>query len=101
MPNRLRKTDMPEDEEVIILRREFEQHVKEEHERWDHLIKITEANAEAVSELTKSTQGIVDTWQAAEGVVKVGSALGRLGKWLAGLAFIGTFFTLLFDKFQN
>ena len=61
-------------------------------------MKTQKENTVAINNLVDSTKGLVETWQAANGVVKVGAALGSFGKWIAGIAVLGTFFTFVLDK---
>ena len=84
---------------------DYHQHVEEEDNRWKHLITITEANSKHIEELAvstaaiaASTKDVVELYSNAQAVVKVGSALGRLGKWLAGLAFLGAGFKWLAEN---
>lgn len=81
---------MPSTEEkVLMLQQRFDNHLievdarkKEERERWDRLIKINEANANSINDLTHATKGVVDAWQTS-------TNLGRFMKWLSGFAVIG------------
>ena len=70
----------------------------EDAEKWEEFMKTQAQNTEAINSLAESTKGLVDAWQAANGVVKVGAALGSFAKWAAGIAVFGTFFTFIFDK---
>lgn len=78
-------------EKIILLQEklanhieDFNEHKNEEDARWLRMLDATESNSScvhqltlAVTELTLSTQGIVEAWQA-------GSVLGKLVKWLSG-----------------
>jgi len=59
---------------------------------FDRLLEAQKTNTEAITELTKATAGIVEAYRAGQGVIKVGSALGRFAKWLSGIAIIGVAF---------
>ena len=74
-------------------------------DRWEHILKTveenakqTEENSEAIGKLTAATQGLVDAWEAAEGVVKAGSLLGHAAKWLGGIALFSSLAALIVDK---
>jgi len=84
------------DPRVVVLQQrleahieDFNEHKKEEYERWERLMKITEANAKAIRDLSESTKDLISAWRAATGAVKVGSALGNFIKWLSGFAVVG------------
>lgn len=59
---------------------------------------MQEQNTEAIGALTRSTQGLVEAWQAADGAIKVGSAVGRFVKWASGLAVVGVAVTWAIEK---
>jgi len=44
---------------------------------------------DAVKDLTEKTHGMIEAWEAAEGVVKVGATLGKIAKWASGFAVLG------------
>ena len=56
---------------------------------FDRLLEAQNVNTKAITDLTKATAGIVEVYQAGQGAIKVGSALGRFLKWASGLAVIG------------
>lgn len=99
---------MPSSEDVKLLQsklddhiEEFHEHVKEEHERWDHLITVQETNSRVVGELTvavnaqaEATKDMIDAWTA-------GRTLGKLGKYIGSLAVIGVCFTWLAEHFKS
>jgi len=74
--------------------RELERDVREQAR--DDVIRV---NTETMQELNANTATLVQAWADAESVVRVGSKLGKLVKWLSGLAFIGVIFAALVDKF--
>ncbi len=83
---------------------DYNHHVKEEANRWDHLLEITAENnasiqllAESSKRTADSTRDIVEVWSNAQSVMKVGSALGTFGKWLASLTVLGVAFKWLAD----
>jgi hypothetical protein len=67
---------------------DFEKHEKAAIESRILTVSAQNANTAAIHALAESTQGLVEAWSAAEGVVKVGSSLGRLVKWLAGFGLL-------------
>ena len=77
----------------------FEKHIDKEDERWDRVISAQQANTEAIGKLTESTAGLVNTWTAAQGVIKVGNTMGKFAKWLTSIAVLGAAFAWLLDKF--
>ncbi len=95
---------MPGTGDVILLQRDvaetkeklathisnFDHHVEVEHDRWDHLLTVTENNAKSISELTSATKDIVEVWQTGSAVVKAGSTVATFVKWIAGLGVAGT-----------
>lgn len=90
------------DEELRQFRQEFldhveqfEQHEEDEQAKYDRLLKTLADNTAAIRRTEESTKDMVAAWEAAQGAVKVGAALGTLFKWLASLAFIGGIFTWL------
>lgn len=68
---------------------EFRNHEVKGNKRHDLYLKIQTENTEAVKDLSRNTKDIVEAWQAAEGVVKFGSTLGKFVKWLSGFAVLG------------
>jgi len=86
---------------------EFQHHVKDEDERWDHLVSLQEENSKAIGELSGSirdlsgsTKEVIEAWNAASGAIKVGSAIGRFSKWLASVAILGAAFAWLLEKVE-
>ena len=86
---KIRSTDMPEDEELIALKRRLDRHLDEyrlhilEHEkREQNLLLAQEVNAKNVAELTAATKGLVDAWNAA-------NFLQGFIKWLSGFSIVG------------
>jgi len=87
---------------------EFKHHVEKEDERWDHLVKIYEENSKAIadlscsiSDLSDSTEEMVEVYNAASGAVKVGAAIGKFAKWLTSVAVLGAAFAWLLEKFES
>ena len=75
---------------------EYREHLQEEHEKWEHLFAVQEANNQAIKDLTRavsaqaeSTKDLVSAWETTNSVIKVGSMLGRFGKWLTSVAILG------------
>lgn len=109
---KIRKTDMPENRDVILMQRRmealeerFDQHQAAEEKRWSHLLSVTESNAAAISELTTavraqaaSTHDVVEAYRDFQGVKRVGGAFGQFLKWASGLAVVGTFVVWLMKE---
>lgn len=76
---------------------EHSQYMKENQEMFVKLMESTKANTDSISELTKATAGIVEVYTASQGAIKVGSAIGRFGKWLTGIAIIGVGFKWVWE----
>lgn len=99
---------MPDSEELMLLQsklddhiEEFGTHVREEHERWDHLITVQETNSRVVGELTiavtkqaEATKDMIDVWTT-------GRTLGKIGKYLGSIAILGVCFTWLAEHFKS
>ena len=103
------------DRDFILLQRQleehieqFETHVADESRRWDDFVAVQLKTANTVEELSssvqdyvKSTQGLVEAWQAANGAVKVGTALGKFLTWLTKFAIIGAAATWIAHKLER
>ena len=76
---------------------EFQTYRREHGDVLDVIVRSQEANTLALNELIISTKGIVEIYTAAEGAVKFGGFVGKLFRWLTGLAIIGTAFAWFFD----
>jgi len=77
MSEHIRKTDMPDDEELILLRRRLDQHVhecdarnSEQDLKIERLILAQEATTKSVDTLVISTQGLVDSWKFTQALRK-------------------------------
>ena len=86
---KLRRTDVPADEEIIKLQRrvdkhiiEFERHKLGDDQRFLKYSKAHEENMEAIAALTESTQGVVDAWAVA-------ASFQKFIKWLSGFTIVG------------
>lgn len=73
-------------------REEFDQHREEEQQKWDEILTIVKDNAElskknasGISQIESKMQGILNAWETYLGGKKFFTALGKFGKWLAGL----------------
>ena len=96
------------DKELHALRKDFQEHkavCNTNHETLQHLIvdisSGQKANTEAIQALTSSTRDLVAVWDSAETVLKVGSALGRFGKWLTSVAFVGVAIAWCIGKYDG
>ena len=69
-----------------------------ESAKWEALLDAQQNNTASINSLVESTKGLVDAWQAANGVVKLGAAIGSFAKWVGGIAVLGTLFTFMADK---
>ncbi len=58
----IRSTDVPEDEEIIILRRRLDRHIDEYRLYVLEADKRDDRLAEKIDKLVDSTQGLVDSW---------------------------------------
>ena len=97
---RLRSTDMPEDEELVRLRRrldrhldEYRLHILEEERREERLQAALESNTKSIGELALATKGLVDVWNTASG-------LQRFVKWVTGFSGIALFVAWYNDLFK-
>lgn len=76
-----------------------EVHVDEDQQKWDNLMQELKLTQATVTELVEATRNlrdstsdlvqIIEVWRSMNGAIKVGSAVGRLLRWLAGFAVIG------------
>jgi hypothetical protein len=87
---------------------EFNEHVSDEHKRWDHFIQVQEENTRVNHELAVTmsaqvcaTKDMIEAWNATTGAIKVGRVLGKFVKWASGLAFIGVGVLWVVDKFGS
>ena len=106
---------MPEDREIVLLQRALESHIEtfnthivDEGKRWDELVAVHVQTNATVDDLakamkchTESMQGLIEAWQAANGAVKVGTALGKFLAWLTKFAVIGTAALWIISKFKD
>ena len=106
---------MPDDREIVLLQRALESHIEtfdahlvEEGRRWDELVAVhvqTNATvddlAKAMKSHTESMQGLIEAWQAANGAVKVGTALGKFLTWITKFAVIGTATLWVYSKLKD
>ena len=69
--------------------REDREERKMDREEIRNLTKATMQNAEAIGQLTAATAGVIEVYNASQGAIKVGTALGRFVKWLSGFAVVG------------
>jgi len=77
---------------------DFKDHVENEKLLIERIADGQEANTRAIESLAKNTSDLVEAWNGAQSVVKMGSLLGKFGKWLTGLAFLGVAFKWLIDN---
>jgi len=95
-------------EKLILLQEKLDNHIaeyderrKQEDDRWDHLLQCQEQNTQCMKDLTDSTKGLIEAWEAANGAVKTLSALGRFVKWLSGFAIVGGAATWTVEHFTK
>lgn len=95
------------DENINLLQQKLDNHIEEfnkfrarEDDRWANLIACQERNTRSIESLSASTRGMVEVWEAANGTVKVLSALGSFVKWLSGFAIIGGMITWIVQHFK-
>ena len=67
----------------------FRMHEIEEVNRHDNFLVSQNEQKEAINNLTVSTKGMVEAWEAANGAIKVANNIGKLMKWLSSFAVIG------------
>ena len=77
---------------------DFKDHVENEKLLIERIANGQEANTEAIRDLTRNTIDLVEAWNGAQSVVKVGSLLGQFVKWLTSLAVIGVAIKWLLDN---
>ena len=56
----------------------------------DESARVQHANTESIAKLTEQTSGLVEAWDTASALVKFGAVLGRMAKWGASFAILGT-----------
>jgi len=103
----IRSTDNRRDHDIILLKREldehkkaFDKHIENDNARWKRILEMHEESLNADAEvragqakIIEQTSDIVDAWQAAEGAVKVARAIGLFVKWLSGFSVIAAIIT--------
>lgn len=80
------------EEDLIDLNNKFQTHLTEYSLRCERQDIAHEKNMEAISKLTKSTQGLVDTWVTVR-------SLQKLMSWLSSFAVLGVLIAWLHSKF--
>lgn len=87
--------------QLDTLQREFTVHRDQEESRWSHLIQLTEMNqqtaqqnAENIAELTRATQGVIETWNTA-------NSLGKFFKWLGSFAVLAAALAWVKDHWSS
>lgn len=65
--------------------------------RLDALVRSQEATTAAIKKLTEDTQGVVDLYQNARGVVTVGVAIQKLGLWMIKWPVVGAGIYAIWD----
>lgn len=68
------------------LKNDFEKHEEKGWDIHEKYIAAQEQNTIALKRLANKTHDMVEAWEAAEGVVKVGSYIGKFVKWISGFA---------------
>lgn len=63
---------------------------KHEDERWHALLKAQERNAQGIEDLTTTTREVVEAYTIANNTVKGLGVFGRVVRWAAGFAVVGT-----------
>ena len=89
-------------DQMAELHQVYAKNTENEKSRFENLMVITESNSahigqvnSALEVLTRDTAGLVATWEAGEGIVRFANVLGRFGKWVASIAFIGAAYVWL------
>ena len=75
-------------------REDFERHVEEVNDRWEHLIQLTESNTRAIHDLAEATRGLVEAW-------RTGSNIGRFLKWLSSFAILAAIAAWFVENFKG
>lgn len=76
------------DEEIHAFHLDYLKHKEHEIHDRTQLMKCMNDNKNAVQELTKSTKGLVEAWEATQGAVKVSVVIGRFVAFLSSFGFI-------------
>jgi hypothetical protein len=84
--------------QTITLAERLDNNEAQQDRRHAQLLESQECSIRAIKKLTQSTEGLVAAWTAANGAIKVGAALGKFVKWLAGFAVVGAMIALLKDN---
>jgi len=71
--------------DINEMRRDFSDYVIEQADRHAESMLTQRLNTEAMKEQTKSTEGLIAAWQAANGAFKFGSWVGRFVLWVCGI----------------
>ena len=99
VPSIIRETDMPADRHEILEQRfnehvsDYRKHLDEDIQRWEDLYKVTEANAQAVDKVVKSTQTLVN-------IQTTMSTIATLGSWLQKAAIVGFVVVYVYNNFK-
>jgi len=87
-----------ESDELAALTRRFEDHLEdyrvhiaEDDARYKMIIDLQRKNTEAISHLTKSTQGLVDSWRFAK-------SFTAFARWLSTITIMGVAFIWLYKS---
>ena len=75
--------------DILMLRRDFDHHAATEKDMFLQMVISQQENTDAVRQLTEGTASLLEAWHQARAIVKVGSALGKLGKWVGSIAIFG------------
>lgn len=81
---------------VREVRADLQDHIVEQADRYNEqvdrhneLLAAQRQNTEAITALTESTKGMIETWSAFMSLVKTISILGELVKWGSGIVIAG------------
>lgn len=77
-------------EDIRELREEFDQHRKEENQRIDALTLAMIENTEAIDELKRSTEGVVQMYKDLQAAARVGNATQNFVIWVSKWGVAGT-----------
>lgn len=89
---------MPENEQIILLRRDFESFKTEANGVLDQLVEMQEENRKGIRHIKDSSADLLSAWQAANGAIRVGVTLSKFIKWLGSVAVVGVIINWAVEK---
>lgn len=77
------------DAELVQLRKDFDEHKKEQYRKWSDLAETVEQNTKATERLAESVEGVVRLYADIQSTVRVGTGVQRFLTWLLKLGAAG------------